>query len=322
MEIGYKLIAEAFTPKELVRQAVLAEEAGFDFVEISDHFHPWLSDQGHSPFCWSVLAAIAVRTERIRLATGVTCPTIRYHPAIIAQAAATTALLSDGRFTLGVGAGERLNEHVVGGGWPSVRVRHELLREALEIIRLLWQGGSQSYAGKHLTLEDARLWDLPEVLPEIAVAISGPKSARIAAELGDAIFATEPKPELTQAYADAGGSGAKYCEVPLAFAPDPAAGAESAHRLFRFGITGWKVQADLPNVVNYEAATAFITPDDMAEQFACGRDPERCLEVTQQFVDAGFDRLALVNAGTDVDGFFGFFATELAERIRGLQPAG
>jgi G6PDH family F420-dependent oxidoreductase len=193
-----------------------------------------------------------------------------------------------------------------------------MLREALDIIRLLWQGGLQSYAGSHLTLEDARLYDLPDVLPEIAVAISGPKSAAIAAELGDAIFATEPKPELIRAYADAGGTGARYGEVPMAFAPDVQAGAESAHRLFRFGITGWKVQADLPNVVNFEAATAFITPEDMAEQFACGRDVGRYLEVSRQFVDAGFDRLALVNAGPDVDGFFDFFTAELAEPLRAL----
>lgn len=321
MEIGYKLIAEANGPHELVRQSVEAERAGFDFVEISDHFHPWLPEQGHSPFAFSVLAAAAMRTERIRLATGVTCPIMRYHPAIVAQAAATTALLSDGRFTLGIGAGERLNEHIVGGGWPSVRVRHEMLREALEIIRLLWSGGSHSYAGKHLTLEDARLWDLPDESPEIAVAISGPKSAAIAAELGDAIFATEPKPELTQAYADAGGTGAKYVEVPLAYAPDEQAGAESAHRLFRFGTLGWKVMSDLPNVVNFDAATAFVTPEDIREQFGCGKDPARFLEVAQEFVDAGFDRLALVNAGTDVDGFFTFFAQELAEPLRALTPS-
>ena len=318
MAIGYKLLAEAYDPRELVRQAVRAEEAGFDFVEVSDHFLPWLPEHGHSPFAWSVLAAAAMRTERIGLATGVTCPFMRYHPAIVAQAAATTAVLADGRFSLGVGAGERLNEHGVGGGWPSVRVRHEMLREALEIIRLLWQGGSQSYAGPHLTLEDARLYDLPEVPPEIAVAISGPKSARIAAELGDAIFATEPKPELTQAYADAGGTGARYAEVPLAFAPDERTGAESAHRLFRFGVLGWKVQADLPNVAGYAAATALVTPDHMRDEFACGRDVERFVEVTREFVDAGFDRVALVNAGTDVDGFFDFFEQELAEPIREL----
>lgn len=162
MEIGYKLASEAFGPGEIIRQALVAEAAGFDFVEMSDHFHPWLDNQGHSSFTWTVLGAIAAKTERIRLVTGVTCPTVRYHPAVIAQAAATLALVSDGRFVLGVGSGERLNEHVVGRGFPdSVRTRHEMLREALEIIRLLWSGGYRSYEGKHLRLEDARVFDLP-----------------------------------------------------------------------------------------------------------------------------------------------------------------
>ncbi len=174
MWIGFKLFAEAFTPGELVRQAVAAERAGFDFVEISDHFHPWLDDHGHSGFAWSILAAIALRTERIELATGVTCPFIRYHPAVVAQAAATAALLSDGWFVLGLGAGERLNEHVVGQGWPAVEQRHKMLREAVEIIRLLWSGGYHSYRGRHLTLEDARVFDLPARPPLIAVAAGGP----------------------------------------------------------------------------------------------------------------------------------------------------
>lgn len=321
MEIGYKLIAEAYGPKEIVEQTIRAEEAGFAFVEVSDHFHPWVPEQGHSGFAFAMLAAAAARTETIRLATGVTCPSFRYHPAIVAQAAATLAILSDDRFVLGVGSGERLNEHVVGGGWPAVRVRHERFREALEIIRLLWSGGSHSYEGKHLTLEDARVYDLPDTPPQLAVAISGPKSARIAAELGDALFATEPKPELTQLYADAGGSGPKYCEVPFAFADDEDAAAASAHRLFRFGITGWKVQADLPNTVNFDAATAFITPDTMKEQFACGRDVGRYLEVAQEFVDAGFDHLALVNAGPDPDGFFPFFEQELKGPLAELTPS-
>jgi G6PDH family F420-dependent oxidoreductase len=179
-----------------VRQAVRAEEVGFDFVEISDHFHPWLQSHRHSGFAWSVLAAIAARTERFELATGVTCPFIRYHPAIIAQAAATTALLSDGRFTLGVGSGERLNEHVVGHGWPPVEVRHEMLRESVEIMRLLWSGGYHSYRGEHLTLEDARVFDLPDTPPAIAVAAGGPRAARLAAEVGAGIFVTEPRADL------------------------------------------------------------------------------------------------------------------------------
>src|ERR671916_397770 len=190
----------------MVRQAVRAEEAGFDFVEISDHFHPWFDSQNYSGFAWSILAAAAMCTERIALGTGVTCPFIRYHPAVMAQAA-TTALLSEDRFAFGVGAGERLNEHVVGRGWAAGRTRHEMLRESLEIIRLLWSGGYYSYEGKHLTLEDARLFDLPETPPPMAVPSGGPASARIAAERGDAIFVTEPRTDIANAYAKAGGNG-------------------------------------------------------------------------------------------------------------------
>ncbi|GAA1957212.1 TIGR03557 family F420-dependent LLM class oxidoreductase [Amycolatopsis minnesotensis] len=318
MQVGYKLFAEDLSPAELVRQAVRAERAGFDFVEISDHFHPWLENHRHSSFVWTVLGAIAASTERIGLATGVTCPFLRYHPAIVAQAAATTALLSGGRFTLGVGAGERLNEHVVGKGWPPVSVRHEMLAEALEIIRLLWSGGYHSYRGRHLTLEDARVFDLPPEPPPIAVAAGGPAAAGIAAELGDALFSTEPDPGLLTAYREAGGTGPGYAEVPLAWAADETAAAESAHRLFRFGLMGWKVQAELPNPVNFEAATAFTTPSDLREAFGCGPDPKAHLKVVEQFAEAGFDRLALINAGPDPDGFFAFFEDELAGPVREL----
>lgn len=320
MKVGYKLFAEAYSPREIVEQAVRAERAGFDFVEFSDHFHPWLNSHGHSGFVWSMLAAAAERTERIGLATGVTCPIIRVHPAVVAQAAATTALLSEGRFTLGVGSGERLNEHVVGQGWPPVRERHEMLREALEIIRRLWSGGYHSYDGRHLRLEDARIFDLPEDPPPIVVAAGGPEAARIAASLGDGLFATEPREDLVRAYADAGGEGARYAEVPLAWAPDDASALDSARELFRFGLTGWKVQSELPNPVNFEAATALVTRDDMSDVFGYGPDPERHLETARAFVAAGFDHLALVNAGPDPEGFFAFFERELAEPIRGLVP--
>ncbi len=321
MKIGYKLIAEAYSPTEMVRQCVRAEEVGFDFVEISDHFHPWVSEQQHSGFAWSMLAAMAAKTERIELATGVTCPFVRYHPAIIAQAAATTQLLSDGRFTLGVGSGERLSEHVVGKGWPAVHVRHQMFRESLEIIRLLWQGGYQTYEGKHLTLEDAQVFDLPETLPKIIVATGGPQASKLAAELGDGIFTTEPRADLVQAFTDAGGAGPRYTEVPLAFGATEDEAAEQARKLFRFGLTGWKVQAELPNPVNFDAATAMITAEHMREAFACGPDTDKQLRVAQQFVDGGYDHLALINAGTDVDGFFEHFARELAEPLRALRPS-
>ncbi|MBQ1083316.1 TIGR03557 family F420-dependent LLM class oxidoreductase [Nocardiopsis sp. B62] len=323
MRIGYKLFAEGYGPREIVEQAVRAERAGFDFVEISDHFHPWLFSHGHSGFVWSMLAAIAERTGRIEIATGVTCPFLRVHPAIIAQAAATTAILSEGRFTLGVGAGERLNEHVVGRGWPDVTVRHEMLEEAVEIMRLLWAGGYHSYRGEHLVLEDARVFDLPELPPRVVVAAGGPRAAVLAAEQGDGLFATEPDSALTDTYRERGGNGPCYGEVPLAWAADDRTALESARELFRFGLTGWKVQAELPNPVNFEAATALIRTEDMAEGFGYGPDPERHIDMARQFVDAGFDHLALINAGPDPEGFFTFFETELAEPIRNLsRPSG
>ena len=318
MQIGFKLFAEAHTPQEMVRQAVRAEEAGFDFVEISDHYHPWLESHGHSGFAWSILAAIAMRTERVGLATGVTCPTIRYHPAIIAQAAATTALLSDGRFTLGVGSGEQLSEHITGHPWPVVGVRHAMLREALEIIRLLWSGGYRTYRGNHLSIEDAQVFDLPDTLPDIVVAAGGPKAARIAGELGDGLFATEPRTDLIDAYTAAGGTGSRWAEVPLAYAGTVDAALESAHRLFRFGPTGWKIQAELPNVRNFEAATAFVRREDMADAFGAGPDVETHVATVKGFADAGYDRLALISAGPDVEEFFSFYEGELAGRLRAL----
>jgi G6PDH family F420-dependent oxidoreductase len=317
MKIGYKLFAEAHDPKEIVRQARLAEAAGFDFVEISDHYHPWLYSHGHSGFAWSMLAAIAARTERIALATGVTCPFVRYHPAIIAQAAATTAILSDGRFLLGVGSGERLNEHVVGGGWPSVTARHEMLRESLEIIRLLWSGGYHSYEGKHLDLEDARVFDLPAEPPPIIVAASGDRSVRIAADLGDGLFNTLPDKSVTESYKRLGGTGPRYCEVPMAYAKDEKTGAESALNLMRFSLPGWKVMSELPNPINFEAATASATEDDIRQNISCGPDPDAHVRTARTFIDAGFDHLALMNAGPDIDAFFDFYATELAGRLIG-----
>ncbi|MDO3705253.1 TIGR03557 family F420-dependent LLM class oxidoreductase [Micromonospora sp. C28SCA-DRY-2] len=318
MQIGYKLAAEGYGPQEMIRQAVRAEQVGFDFVEMSDHFHPWLDVQGHSSFAWSVLGAIAARTTTLRLATGVTCPTVRYHPAIIAQAAATLALISDGRFTLGVGAGERLNEHVVGQGFPSVRGRHERLREALEIIRLLWQGGYQSYEGKHLQLEDARVFDLPDTPPVIAVAASGPDSAALAAELGDGLFATEPKGSIVEHYRSAGGQGPRYAEVPLAWATDEGQAVQAVLQTSRWMVTGWKVMSELPNPVNFDAASSYVEERHVRELFAVGPDPEAHVQAVRPYLEAGFDHIVLQNAGPDPDGFLDFFAAELAGRLRAL----
>lgn len=317
MQYGYKLSAEGFGPNELVRQAKLAEASGFDFVEISDHYHPWLDSQGHSPFAWTVLGAIAASTESVGLATGVTCPTVRYHPAIIAQAAATLSLVSDGRFTLGVGSGERLNEHVVGRGFPAVADRQAMLREALEIIRLLWQGGYQSYRGEYLDLEDARVFDLPDELPLIAVAAGGTDAAELAAELGDGMFGTEPKPELFDAYRGAGGSGPTYGEVGLAWAETEEQAVQAAFETSRWSLTGWKVMSELPNPANFEAASQVVKPEDVAASMPCGPDAAKHLEAIREYEQVGYDHVVLMNNGPDPDGFMDFFARELKPALGG-----
>lgn len=311
MQYGYKLSAEGFDPKELVRQAKLAEASGFDFVEMSDHYHPWLDSQGHSPFAWTVLGAIAAETDRIGLATGVTCPTVRYHPAIIAQAAATLAIVSDDRFTLGLGAGERLNEHVVGRGFPAVAERQEMLREALEIIRLLWEGGYRSYRGEYLDLEDARVFDLPEKLPAIAVAAGGPDAAELAAELGDGLFGTEADAELLGAYRDAGGSGPRYGEVGLAWAEDEEQAVRAAFESSKWSLTGWKVMSELPNPVNFEASAKYVRPEDVAVQMPCGPEVAKHVAAVRAYEDAGYDHVVLMDNGPDPDGFMDFFTKEL-----------
>lgn len=206
-QIGYTMMCEQAGPRQLVRDVALAEQAGFDFAVISDHYSPWLESQGHSPYAWSVLGAAAQATETIPLMTYVTCPTRRYHPAVVAQKAATMQLLSGGRFTLGLGAGENLNEHIVAGQWPLVGVRHEMLAEAVEIIRALWEGGSVTFRGRHFDVESAQVWDLPETAPPIGIAVSGPGSCYLAGRLADVMIGTEPRFELGQMFDQAGGSG-------------------------------------------------------------------------------------------------------------------
>jgi len=300
---GYTCMGEQTAPLDLVEHAVAAEAAGFEVAVFSDHFHPWLDEQGQSPFTWSVLGAVAARTERLRLMTMVTCPIGRYHPAIVAQAAATVQILSGGRFTLGLGAGELLNEHVVGGRWPSAHERHEQLEEAIEIIRRLFAGGDQRFRGRHFQLVDARLYSLPDEPPPIALAAGGPEAAAMAAELADGMIVTEPLPELAEAYGDAGGAGPRWGQVAVCYHEDEAEARRIAHARWRFAVPGWKVMAELPNPVNFEAATKTATEDDVAELVACGPDPERHVEAIQRFVDAGYDHVAVVQAGDDQAGF-------------------
>ncbi len=326
VRFGYKLMSEEHGPKALIENARRAEKAGFDFVAISDHFHPWLKSHGHSPFAWSVLGAVAAQTSRIGIVTAVTCPILRYHPAIIAQAAATIAVISGERFTLGLGAGERLNEHVVGAGWPASPIRHEMLAEAIDITRLLWQGGTQSYLGRYLKLESARVYDLPAHAPLILVAISGPRSAKIAAEKADGIFSTESDRRLLDIWRSCGGgAGPKYVEVAVCWARTEDDALRIAHERFRFGALGWKVMAELPNVGNFEAASRFVRPQDIRDQIPCGPDVKRHAAAIQRAADAGFDHIVIIPAGPDQEGFFRFWEDSLrpavAEYAESRNPA-
>ena len=319
MRFGYTLMSEEHGPRELVEIARRAEEVGFEFVVQSDHFHPWVPEQEHSPNCWTTLGAVAQATSTIGLRTFVTCPILRYHPAIVAQQAATLACLSENRFTLSVGAGERLNEHVVGLGWPAAEERHEMLGEALEIIRALWQGGYQSYRGEHFALEDARLFDLPEQPIPLAMAISGPESLQVALAHADELVATEPLPELIDAFRREKGAGAAATtQVPVAWAADAAAGLEVAHRMFRWSALGWKVQAELPNPVNFAAAAQHVRPEDLAEQIPHGPDVAAYVAAVQKMADGGFDHLAFVQIGPDQDGFLRFWSEELRPALADL----
>jgi G6PDH family F420-dependent oxidoreductase len=312
---GYKLMSEEHGPTDLVRNASRAEEAGFDFVAISDHFHPWLSSQGHSPAAWTVLGAIAARTQRVGLVTAVTCPTIRYHPATIAQSAATLAILSNGRFTLGLGSGENLNEHVVGQGWPSPHERQDMLFEAVDLIQKLWEGEDVTEDSLHFSIDRAKLWDVPKTAPTIAVAAGGPRAARLAGEKNLGLFATEPKNELVKEWKEAGGKGPRYAEVGLCYARDEADAVRIAKERMSFSLLGWKVMPELPTTESFEAAVGVVHDEDVAKQVACGPDPEKHVAAVKKYVDAGFDHIVLLGAGPDQESFLSFFQKELKPRL-------
>jgi G6PDH family F420-dependent oxidoreductase len=318
LTIGYTMMCEQAPPRQLVDDVVRAEGAGFEFAVISDHYFPWLDAQGHSPYAWSVLGAAAWATERIRLMTYVTCPTKRYHPAVVAQKAATVQLLSQGRFTLGLGAGENLNEHVTGGGWPPANTRHEQLREAVRIIRELFAGGYTTFRGEHFEVDSAKLWDLPDPVPPIGVAVSGRQSCELAGELADVMVAVEPEAELVQQFEEAGGRGKpKVGQLPVCFDRDRAAAVARAHEQFRWFAGGWKVNAELPGTAAFDAASQFVTPDDVAQAVPCGDDPAAIAEALRPFADAGFTEVALVQVGGDhQDDFLDFAEKELLPHLR------
>ncbi|EJW10286.1 glucose-6-phosphate dehydrogenase [Rhodovulum sp. PH10] len=321
LQIGYKLMSEEHGPAELVRNAVRAEEAGFDFAAISDHFLPWIEEQGHAPFAFAVLGAIAQATERLGLMTAVTCPTMRYHPAIVAQATATLALLSDDRFTLGLGAGERLNEHVIGAGWPGRVERHERLAEALDIVQGLLSGEIENYRGKHLQLDHAWLFDRPKRKPSVVLAAGGPQAARLAGRKADGLVATEARSDLIEAYDAAGGHGSRYCEISLCWAASEGEARATAHKYFRWSAAGWPVMAELPDPEGFAAASESVTPDDIAELVSCGPSADAHLAAIDKYVSAGFDHVILTQIGPQQAEFCDFFRKSLAPALRARKAA-
>jgi G6PDH family F420-dependent oxidoreductase len=320
-DFGYTMMCEQSRADQLVADVCAAEQAGFDFSVISDHYQPWLKSQGHSPYAWSVLGAAAQATERIPLMTYVTCPILRYHPAVVAQKAATVQILSHNRFRLGLGAGENLNEHVVGKRWPAVGVRHEMLSEAIDVIAALFDGdGAVNHRGKHFDVETARLWDLPDERVPIGVAVSGPASCKLAGAKADLMIAVEPKAELGEMFEAAGGAGRpRVGQIALAYDEDREAAVNRAHEQFRWFGLGWKVNADLPNPDGFEGATQFVTPEQVSEQLGCGPDVEEHVKKIKPFIEAGFTEIALVQIGAEQQAsFIAWAERELLPALRAL----
>jgi G6PDH family F420-dependent oxidoreductase len=317
---GYTLMTEQSGPREIVRYAAAAERAGFDFEVMSDHFFPWLVEQGHAAYAWSMLGAVTQVTDHVELMTYVTCPLMRYHPVVVAQKAATIGLLSEGRFTLGLGAGENLNEHVVGRGWPPVNVRHEMFTEALEIISQLFDGGYVSYSGSHYRVDSAKVWDLPEARVPIGVAVSGDQSIEKFAPMADHLIAVEPEESLVDAWdATVGGrESRKIGQLPISWDPDKDRAVERAHQQFRWFGGGWKVNAELPGPSGFAGATQFVRPEDVAASIPCGPDVDAVVEAVGQFTQAGFTDVAVVQIGDETqDDFMTFAEKELLPALRG-----
>ena len=319
-KFGYTLMTEQSGPRELVKYAVAAEEVGFDFEVSSDHYSPWLTSQGHAPHAWTVLGAVAHATSRVELMTYVTCPTMRYHPAVVAQKASTLQILAEGRFTLGLGSGENLNEHVVGEGWPSVAVRQDMLVEAIEIIRALHTGELTTWEGEYFRVDSARIWDTPDGAVPIAVAVSGDSSIERFASLADHAIAVQPSDDLIQKWdAEHGPGSRKIGQIPISWDPDEKTAIERAHDQFRWFGGGWAVNADLPTPAGFEGASQFVRPEDVAESIPCGPDLDKIAAAVKEYVDAGFTDVAIVQVG-DVaqDQFLAEAAAPLLKKLRAL----
>lgn len=315
-EIGYTLSCEEHGPGALVGFARGAEEAGFMFATISDHFHPWTDTQGQSPFVWTVIGGVAQATERLGLGTAVTCPSKRVHPALVAQAAATAEAMMPGRFFLGVGSGENLNEHIVGGFWPPAAVRLEMLEEAVTMIRRLWEGGDVTYEGRHHQVYNARIYTLPDRLPPIMVAAAGSKSAELAGRIGDGLVSVAPKAETVEAFGAAGGKGKPcYGQVHVCWAEDEAEARRTARERWPNAAVPGELGQELPMPAHFEQASSAVTEDQVAESVTCGPDPEQHIAAIQKYVEAGFDHVVVHQVGPDQAGFFRFYRSEVLPKF-------
>ncbi|HYC80749.1 MAG TPA: TIGR03557 family F420-dependent LLM class oxidoreductase, partial [Solirubrobacterales bacterium] len=303
--LGYTLSCEEFDAPTLVAQAERAERAGFAFAGISDHFHPWVDAQGESPFVWGVLGAIAERTERLQLLTGVTCPAQRIHPALVAQAAATAASLLPGRFSLGVGTGENLNEHVVGERWPPTVERQDRLEEAIEVIRELWTGKLTSHRGTHFTVENARLYSLPDELPPLLLAVAGESSVELAARHSDGIIGTSPVAESVDQFRKEGGEGKPtYGQLHVCWAEDEDSAKQTALERWPNAAISGGYSLELTMPAHYEEAAELLDADQVAESVTCGPDPSRHRAAIQEYLDTGYDHVYVHQVGDDQEGFF------------------
>ena len=315
-DYGLALSSEEHPPNDLVRLAERAEETGFEFAMISDHFHPWTDAQGESPFVWAVIGGIAQATDRIRLGTGVTCPTIRMHPAIVAHAAATAGSMMAGRFFLGLGTGENLNEHVVGEAWPAPDERLAMLEEAIKVIRQLWEGGYQTFRGDFYDVEQARLYTLPDEPPAIAVAAGKPLAAELAGRAADALINVAPDDEVIEAFESADGQGKpKYGQITGCWAASAEEGARIACEVWPNAALSGDLGYELPLPLHFEQATEDVKPEDLAEAIPCGPDPERWLEDIRAFEQAGYTHIYFHQIGRDQEGFLRFWTDELTPRL-------
>ena len=312
VQLGYTLSSEEFRPRELAEQARRAEEVGFTYALISDHFHPWLDSQGESPFVWSTLGGVAMATERLVLGTGVTCPIIRYPPAILAQAVATIADMLPGRFFLGVGTGEYLNEHITGEHWPPISLRQEMLVEAVDIMRELWDGGYTTHYGDFYTVENARIYTLPEELPPVYVAAAGTESAQLAGAIGDGLISTAPDAETVQTFDQSGGEGKpKYGQMTVCWGKDEEQAKKTATEIWGYTALPGQLSQELALPAYFEQATQIITPEEATKHIVCGPDTQKYIDQIQSYADAGFTHVYIHQIGPDQEGFLTFAQREL-----------